>query len=128
MTAEPTDVANFLIAVLKDSDGSVKKSELRAYVYLTQAESLVRRGLPVFEEDFHIEQMGPVAPSLESHLNKLEDDISEIIGNYDIHVFSPEVIEILMDVAQYCISYPVHLLNTTISAENGPYGTAMTKG
>ena len=123
MTITSMDVANFYIRLFKDSDDPMTKVRLQRFLYYAQAESLVRLGRPLFEENFRAWHSGPVVPRVGAKFKDYANGapILETVGDYDIHVFRPEEIEILMDVAGYCGRYSTAALSTKTQVKGGPW-------
>jgi len=129
MCASAIDVANFYITLFRDSEDPMTKVRIQKFMYYAQAQTLVRLGHPLFDEDFEAWHYGPVIPSVSSCFRHTEDmnPIGETYGNYDVHIFSSEELEILMDVAKYCGKYSTGELSERTHVVGGPWASVHTE-
>ena len=85
MTATTKDVSNFYTVLYHDRDAPLSESKLQMLIRLAQQESVERLGLEISCE--------------------------EPAGDYDIHVFTAEQLEMLMDVDTHCRRYAYEIPN-----------------
>ena len=123
MGARAIDVANFFINEFKDSDDPMTKTRIQKFMYYAQAQCLVRLGRPLFEEDFQAWKYGPVIPEISMNFVNRNDGepIRRVIGKFDLHVFTPEELEILVDVSRYCGQYSTATLSEKTHVQDGPW-------
>ncbi len=123
--ADAKDTADFFIGFFRDTEDPMNRIRVQRFLYFAQAETLVRLGHPLFPEDFIAETDGPAIVPLDSELRGYgrTEPLSSISGSYDIHVFSPEELEILMDTAHYCGTYSTGELSKLVRAAGGPWGS-----
>jgi len=123
MTVSSMDVANFYIALFKDSDDPMTKTRLQKFMYFAQAESMARLNHMLFEDDFEAWHSGPVIPGISVQFQGVKDSepIKKTKGDYDVHVFSPEQLEVLVDVARYCGRYSTTELSRLTHVPGGPW-------
>ena len=129
MTVNSIDVANFYIELFKESENPMTKVRLQKFMYLAQAESMVRLNHELFEDDFEAWHCGPIIIKIDEqfrHLNNHEP-IETAVGCYDIHVFSPEQLELMMDVAMFCGKYSNTELSRFICVPGGSYESVHSK-
>lgn len=124
------DVANFYIGLFKDRDDPMTRSRLQKFLYFAQAESMVRLDYLLFEDEFEARDSGPVISGINAQFEYLEDTepIFNTKGDYDIHVFSPEQVELLVDVARCCGRYSTAELSRLIRVPGGPWESAFSDG
>ena len=79
------DVANFYTDLYRDQGFPLSESKLQALIHLAQQESAERLGLEISCE--------------------------EPAGDYDIHIFTTEQLEMLMDVDTHCRRYAYEIPN-----------------
>ena len=122
MTVNSIDVANFYIELFKECEDPMTKTRLQKFLYFAQAESMVRFNCILFEDDFEAWHSGPIIKIDEQFYN-LDDyePITVAVGRYDIHVFSSELLELLMDVAKFCGKYSNAELTRFIHVPGGPW-------
>ena len=123
MTVNSIDVANFYIELFKECEDPMTKTRLQKFLYFAQAESMVRLNHMLFEDDFEARHSGPVIIKIEEQFCNLNDyePITAAVGRYDIHVFSSEQLELLMDVAKFCGKYSNAELTRFIHVPGGPW-------
>ncbi len=117
------DVANFFITEFRESDDPMTKVRIQKFMYFAQAEALVRLGRPLFREDFKAWHYGPVIPSIGNKVKDVSsgEPILDQLGEYDVHVFSMEELDILIDVAMYCGKYSTAELSRRTHVKGGPW-------
>jgi uncharacterized phage-associated protein len=123
MSVKAMDVANFFIDYFKDSEDPMTKVRLQKFIYYAQIETMVRTGHCLFKDDFEAWHFGPVVPRVSAVFqNKADGEpITKIVGEYDIHLFTPEELEILVDVAKYCGKYSTAELSRKTHIQGGPW-------
>ncbi len=123
MGVKAIDVANFFINEFKDTEDPMTKTRIQKFMYYAQAQCMVRLGYPLFDEDFEAWKFGPVIPEVSTiFMSKADGDpITETIGKFDIHVFKPSELEILMDVSAYCGRFSTSALSNNTHVTNGPW-------
>ena len=129
MSTKAIDVANFYIDYFKDSQDPMTKVRIQKFIYYAQVETMVRTGKCLFKEDFEAWHFGPVIPRISEVFQKKKDGepITETIGEQDIHIFSTEELEILVDVAKYCGKYSTTELSHKTHIQNGPWAQCHTE-
>lgn len=117
------DVANFFITEFRESDDPMTKVRLQKFLYFAQAETLVRLGRPLFKEDFKAWHYGPVVTCISNRVKDVPngEPILNQLGEYDIHKFSLDEIEILIDVSLYCGKYSTAELSRISHVPGGPW-------
>ena len=122
MTVNSIDVANFYIELFKESEDPMTRIRMQKFLYFAQAESMVRFNCILFEDDFEAGHSGPII-KIEERFCNLNDyePITAAVGRYDIHVFSSEQLELLMDVAMFCGKYSNAELIRFIHVSGGPW-------
>ena len=122
MTVNSIDVANFYIELFKESEDPMTRIRIQKFLYFAQAESMVRFNCILFEDDFEAGHSGPIIIKIEEQFCNLNDyePITAAVGRYDIHVFSFEQLELLMDVAKFCGKYSNAELTRFIHVPGGP--------
>ena len=123
MTVSSRDVANFYIELFKESEDPMTKTRLQKFIYYAQAELMTRFNCILFEDDFEARHSGLVIIKIDEQFYNLNDyePITAAVGCYDIHVFSPEQLELLMDVAKFCGKYSNAELTRFIHVPGGPW-------
>lgn len=123
MGARAIDVANFFINEFKDSEDPMTKTRIQKFMYYAQAQCLVRLGRPLFEEDFQAWRFGPYIPEIGSEFIKRSngEPIRKTIGKFDLRVFTPDELEILLDVSEYCGRFSTATLSKKTHVANGPW-------
>ena len=123
MTVNSIDVANFYIELFKECEDPMTKTRLQKFMYLAEAELMVRLNHMLFEDDFEAWHCGPTIIKIDEQFRHLNDHelIKTAVGCYDIHVFSPEQLELLMDVAKFCAKYSNAELTRFIHVPGGPW-------
>ena len=123
MGVRAIDVANFFINEFKDTEDPMTKTRIQKFMYYAQAQSMVRLGHPLFEEDFEAWKFGPVIPEIGSlFMNKTDGaPIRRVVGNYDIHVFNSGELEVLLDVSNYCGGFSTAALSKKTHVPGGPW-------
>ena len=123
MGVRAIDVANFFINEFKDTEDPMTKTRIQKFMYYAQAQCMVRLGYPLFDEDFEAWKFGPVIPEVSTLFMKKADGfpIRKTVGTYDIHVFKPSEIEVLMDVSRYCGSFSTAALSEKTHVPDGPW-------
>ena len=123
--ASAIDVANYFINEFKDTDDPMTKTRVQKFMYYAQAHCLVRLEHPLFNEDFQAWKFGPYIPEIGMYFQKKSDGepIKRTVGSYDIHVFSPSEIEVMMDVSRYCGEYSTAALSNKTHVPNGPWAS-----
>ncbi len=123
MTVSSRDVANFYIELFKDSEDPMTKTRLQKFMYFAQAESMARLNRMLFDDDFEAWHYGPVIPRISVQFKNVKDSepIKTTVGSYDIHVFTPEQLEVLMDVAKFCGKYSTAELSRLTHVPGGPW-------
>ena len=121
--AKAVDVANFFITQFRETDDPMTKVRVQKFMFFAQAEALVRLGHPLFREEFKAWHYGPVIPSVGNKTKDIPngEPIKGVIGEYDIHTFSVEEIEVLMDVSVYCGRYSTAELSRITHVPGGPW-------
>jgi len=129
MTVNSIDVANFYIELFKESEDPMTRIRMQKFLYFAQAESMVRLNHMLFEDDFEAWHCGPIIIKIEEQFCNLNDyePIMAAVGRYDIHVFSSEQLELLMDVAKFCGKYSNTELSRFICVPGGPYESVHSK-
>lgn len=130
MSVKAMDVANFYIDYFKDSEDPMTKVRIQKFVYYAQVETMVRTGKCLFKEDFEAWHFGPVVPRVSAIFQDRKDGepITGTVGSYDVHVFSAEELEILVDVAKYCGKYSTAELSRRTHIQDGPWIQYHTEG
>ena len=123
MTVNSIDVANFYIELFNESEDPMTKVRLQKFIYFAQAESMVRLNHTLFEDDFEAGHSGPAIIKIDEQFYNLNDyePITAAVGCYDIHVFSSELLELLIDVAKFCGKYSNTELTRFIHVPGGPW-------
>lgn len=92
------DVADFYIDVFRNSADPMTPRRLSRFLYFAQGWSLVRFGKPLFDQSFKAFSNGPAltAPQLPKTDTR---PLRRSIGKHALEAFTPEQLELLLDVA-----------------------------
>lgn len=96
------DVANFFVDSLRGSEDPMTNARLNKFIYFAQGYCLQRLGRPLFSDEVEAWTYGPVVPEV-YHAFKTDDKYAHIVetkGPYDVHEFSPEEINLMLDVIE----------------------------
>lgn len=123
MTVSSMDVANFYIDLFRQGEDPMNMTRLQRFVYFAQAESLARLDSMLFDDDFEAWDHGPVIPGICTRFqnSKTIEPIRKPIGEYDVHVFTAEQLELLTDVAEFCGRYSTAELTRHTNVPGGPW-------
>lgn len=109
------DIANFFIDLSNSLEEELMTNlKVNKLVYLAQAWSFVRLGKPLFCENIQAWQYGPVIPSVYNTFKVCgANNIENVFGEYNQKIFSPEELDLLIDIAiqygQYTASALVNI-------------------
>ena len=83
------------------------KVRVQRFLFFAQAESLVRLGRPLFEEDFVAGDHGPMIAAIAECSEDVPAGrpIRDVSAGFDIHAFTYEELEVLLDVSAECGRY-----------------------
>ena len=114
------DVANFFIDLAKsDPYNDMTNIRVNKMLFFAQGWSLVKRGKPLFKEDFRAWQYGPVAQNVYFAFQPCGNQkIVDFSGKFDPDKFSAEEIELLLDVSREYDKYSTTKL-VNMTHENG---------
>ena len=94
------DVANFFVNLYRNSgNNDITNLKLNKLVYFAQGCYLARQGVPLFAEEIEAWKYGPVVPSVYTAFQVCGDNvIQNEAGTYSRNVFTPEIIDFLLDI------------------------------
>lgn len=117
------DVANFFVELANGTaEECMTNLRINKFLYYAQAWSLVRFNKPLFEEEIQAWDYGPVVPSVYHTFKPCGyDRIKDIATDYSLEKFSPEQIELLLDVARYYGQYSSNKLIDMTHEKGGPW-------
>lgn len=135
------DIANFFVD-MKNSTPEDYTTNLgvNKLVYFAQGCSLARNGRPLFSDEIQAWDLGPVVRSVYDAFSPCGSrPISSVCGAYSPNLFSPDDLELLMDVFNYFGQFtPYALVNMTheqgtpwrevyVRGQNNPISTEQMK-
>ena len=124
--AKAIDVANFFVDLANsDPDDSITNLRVNKLLYFAQAWSLVRRNVPLFDEEIQAWKYGPVVPSVYQTFKPCgRERISAVSGEYSDSVFSEDEFELLLDVAREYSRYTSPALVSMTHKPGSPWSAA----
>ena len=124
------DVANFFVDLANNTvEECMTNLRVNKFLYFAQAWSLVRLNKPLFEEEIQAWQLGPVVPSVYRAFQPCGyDRIKDVATDYSLEAFSPEQIELLLDVARYYGQYSSTKLIDMTHEKGGPWDEVYEMG
>lgn len=99
-THSAIDVADFLIACHRVPAHDLTIARLNSLIYLAQGYCMQRLGRPLFTNEIEAWDYGPVVSEI-YHVfkpNRKYGSITETEGDFDVHRFSPDEIDLMLDV------------------------------
>lgn len=96
------DVANFFVTYHKVPAQNLTDARLNMLLYFAQGYCMQRLGRPLFTDEIEARDHGPVVPDVH-HVFKPDrkfSSITETEGDFDVHRFSPDEINLMLDVIE----------------------------
>ena len=94
------NIANFFIQLVQSiSDDTIDNLKLNKILYYTQGWSLVRLGRPLFTDEIHAWEYGPVVPAVYHQFKVCKNQpIGEVEDTFDESILSSKELDLLIDV------------------------------
>lgn len=117
------DVANFFIDLAKsDPYNDMTNIRVNKMLFFAQGWSLVRRGMPLFEEELCAWPYGPVAPSVYRAFQPCGNQkIVDFSGEFTPEKFESDEIELLLDVSREYDKYSTTKLVNMTHEKGSPW-------
>lgn len=117
------DIANFFIDLSNSFEEELMTNlKVNKLVYLAQAWSLVRLNKPFFTESIQAWQYGPVIPSVYNTFKVCgANNIESICGEYNQNIFTPDELDLLIDVAMQYGQYTASALVNITHKPGSPW-------
>lgn len=121
-------VANFFIALGNgENEDYMTNLRLNKLMYFAQAWSLVLFGNPLFQEDIHAWQLGPVVPSIyHKYKNKGKNQITTADASFRMSMLSGDEQQLVMAVMGRYGKYSTSGLVDITHLPGSPWDTAFT--
>lgn len=128
MTYSVVDVSNFFIDYYSRSVDPVNLARVQMFVYFAQAESLVRTGEVLFEEEIRAYATGPAVARLNVYYEECGNMPISIHGDFDRAIFDKADRQLLMDVAIYYNQFSTSELQIMAYSDKGPWEQVYSQG
>ena len=121
------DAANFFInlANCDEYGDGMTNMRLNKLLFFAQGHYFARTGNPLFEDEFEAWDYGPVVSDIyKRYKNYGRKPISNIDSSYDSEAFTPDEMEVLLDVAREYGKYSTSELVNISHSDNSPWATS----
>ncbi|MDO4384918.1 MAG: DUF4065 domain-containing protein [Clostridia bacterium] len=124
--AKVQDVARFFIEIAAhqnkaDAGDLMTNLRLQKLLYFAQGWHLARYGTPLFNANIEAWRHGPVVPEIYQQYKENGGRGIPCTEDMDVNVFTPDELELLLDVAREYASYSTGALVSLSHAPNAPW-------